>query len=349
VSRWYLEVPNEIELAEMILGGHTVHNQLPPTGMHAGIDMSKLVVLEGEIPGGVITVTPIYVEGAVPPGTEDDWWLGSVADLVIPLGGPETEAVQRLLAAIANLTGRVLSDVLGIPLLKKGTVHGVMKWIRTTYRGILGGGVEQFQFHLDLGNPGNDPDLDEAGCLALATQLAGTFPDDAAGLMNAITNEAVFTELGCVMMSATAATDKDGKGGNMAQSFPTQWFMWPAGTGPHGIEGSPSLPYEVATAVSLQTDYRGPSGRGRLYLPPPAVQGVGAGGILNATHVGGALGGVLAVINAIKANTPYVALVVSPRRLFLHTITSINVGRVPDSQRRRRRSQSEARTVAPIV
>lgn len=347
MPRFYLWVPNEIELAESLLGLHGTHHQLPPPGMSHGFDPAVLTSMEAGDLG--TRRTAFYVEGNPPQGTEDDWWIGTVGDLLISLPDATQGILDRLAVVIARLAGRALVDALSIPLLKRGTAGGDMKWIRTTFRGILGGGVEQFQFHLDLGNPGNDPDLSDVTCLALAEQLAATLTAGSGQLFGSFSGEAAFTEVGCVMMEATAATDKNGLGGNMAQKFPTQWWMWPTGSRPIGTQGTPSLPYEVATAVSLQTDHRGPSGRGRIYLPPPAVQAATAGGIFTVDHVTHALNGAQSLIEAITANTSYVPLVVSPRRLILNTITSVNVGRVPDSQRRRRRSQDEARTSALIA
>jgi hypothetical protein len=53
-----------------------------------------------------------------------------------------------------------------------------------------------------------------------------------------------------------------------------------------------------------------------------------------------------AFFDAVVGATPYKPIVVSRRRLILNEVTSVNVGQVPDSQRRRRRSQDEARVLA---
>lgn len=49
--------------------------------------------------------------------------------------------------------------------------------------------------------------------------------------------------------------------------------------------------------------------------------------------------------DSVKADHDLVPVVVSKRRLILNEITNVLVGAVPDSQRRRRRSQDEARVI----
>jgi hypothetical protein len=227
-----------------------------------------------------------------------------------------------------------------------------MKWIRTTFRGELGGGVEQFQWKLDWGNPGSDPTMDEAAAQAFADSAASIFAAAFVASLGAlgsyaalVASDVKYTEVGCVPWTQTVATDSSGGGGDAAQDFPTAWHAYPTATRPTGTGGI-ALPYEVALAVTLQTDTRGPRGRGRVYLPPFGVNSMIAGGIFNTNTV--SMGGefVQKIFDDMKAaHTPLVPVVVSERAKQLHEITSIQTGRVPDSQRRRRRAQSEAPTV----
>lgn len=275
------------------------------------------------------------------------WWttlgnvvLGSFTD------NPETQA------AISFVVNQIASSWTGAasayPVVFQRNEGKTMKWIRNTYRGDLGGGVEQFQFKIDLGRPGDDPDLDEVQCLALATQLAGIFLAKNATWFANLAADVKFTEVGCVMMEATSATAADGSGGNAAQRFATQWHPYIVGLEPAGTQAT-SLPYEVALAISLQTDHRGPSGRGRFYLPPLAVQSMAAGGLFSNGTITNILNGIVPWIEEINSATAWDVLVVSPRRLILNNVTSVNAGHVPDSQRRRRRSQDEAREVRVLV
>jgi hypothetical protein len=222
-----------------------------------------------------------------------------------------------------------------------------MRWIRSTFRGTLGGGVEQFQFKLDWGNPGNDPTITEAEAFALAQQLGGIMATQFNVGTNAILKlcspDVQFTEVGVVEMTQTDPTDSSGGGGNLEQSYGTAWWAWPGVTGPKGTGTGSSLPWEVSCAVTLQTNTRGPRGRGRIYLPPFATLALQSGGKWFGAVPNDVSAQVGAFLAAVDAATPYVPVVVSRRAIQLHEITSVNCGFIPDSQRRRRRNQDEAR------
>jgi hypothetical protein len=348
VPRFYLSVATPLELLEVAAGAHHAHNALPPPGMAKGFDPLRLVALEA--PDADLLATALYVAGSPPAGTEDDWYWSTLGDFLLGLPDPGSGVVNRILTQVARAAGKVLSDALTIPLVKRGTALGQMKWLRITHRGILGGGVEQFQFKVDLGNPGSDPDLDQAARDALAETLAPVWVTAFDAHRNYWDSSVRFTELGVAQLQQTDATDKYGKNGNQAQIGTTSWHLWDIAGGTFAGGGlGPALPYETSMAVSLQTAYRGASGRGRLFLPPHAVGAMDYGGTYTDSAVSEAASLITAYFAAVKAATPYEPIVVSPRRMILNTITSINVGKVPDSQRRRRRSQDEARVMSVIA
>lgn len=112
--------------------------------------------------------------------------------------------------------------------------------------------------------------------------------------------------------------------------------------------GTQDMPYEVACAVSLGTGVRGPSHRGRIYLGPLNRDVAGPDGLFQP-------GMAQPVANAFKAHlldapatlNPPLQLVVGSVRLgSAFPVTQVRVGVVPDSQRRRRRSQAEDYHVA---
>jgi hypothetical protein len=120
------------------------------------------------------------------------------------------------------------------------------------------------------------------------------------------------------------------------------------------LTGSSMMPLEVAMVLSLRTATLTRSGRGRMYLPSPGVNFVDANGLFTS-------GVRTAVTNAWKAyfddfNTS-VGWAVGVRGLtapggttyVLRPITTIDVGSVPDAQRRRRNAQVETRTTATIT
>lgn len=268
--------------------------------------------------------------------------------------GTAANLLARLSLVLATLPGG-WADPLTYPIVYEVGKGATMRWLKSTYRGELGGGVEQFQFSINLGNPGNDPDIDEAAALALAEQLATMWSNTlqtnlfSTGNMGSLfSTEVKWTEVGVTTQTQTDPTSVDGTGGNLEQSYPTQWFAYPVGSRPSGTAGATCLPYEVACAVTLQTDTRGPRGRGRIYLPPFAADKMAAGGLFTADSVQDAGNGVAVFFDLVIGGTPYVPLIVSRRAIQLHAITSINTGRVPDAQRRRRRSQDEARISATV-
>jgi hypothetical protein len=305
----------------------------------------------------------------VPVGHPETWGLVSGDLDALPRGewyvtdlATFTEEVPAAAASILLFAAKKLSGVPGLfagaighwPVIYEVGEGETMRWIHTVLRGTLGG-VEQFQHQTNFGTPGDDPDLTEAQCAALAISLATqwqatwndtTLPGTGTAPWSSLfSSDVVYTEVGVCMQTQTAATDSSGAGGNLSQDAPTEWAPINGVSGLVGT-GTISLPYEVSECVTLHTDKRGPSGRGRLYLPPNEVTSIAAGGKFVAGH---ASAGGLAVgkyFERVTAAEGYVPLVVSRRRLVLTEVNQITVGIIPDSQRRRRWAQLEAPVVA---
>lgn len=319
----------------------------PPPGLHVVGDP-----VFGLTEAGLPTLLYVVLEGddrAIPDGAL--YWA-TLAEIMLGVDGWVDRAVIRLLELGGVSVPLGINQLASLPVVYEKGKGGFMRWIRVTHRGDLNGGVEQFQWKLDLGVPGSDPTLSEAAAPGLAEQLAGYFTaawttvQAASFAMRQVHSaEVVYTEIGCVEMTATSPTDSSGNGGNMEQSYSTGWYPWAIGTQPQGTATGFSLPYEVACAVTMQTDHRGSSGRGRFYLPPFSTIATTAGGLYD-TSVRDSVGAALKqYLDAIVEGTPYLPLVVSPRRLILNDVKQALIGRVPDSQRRRRRNQDEARVV----
>lgn len=135
---------------------------------------------------------------------------------------------------------------------------------------------------------------------------------------------------------------------------PTQFYPM-AGGNFSGLAGRPqgatigfSLPYEVALALSLGTQFRGPRHRGRIYLGPwcanimqqtPGVAATDGYFSTVADGIGKAFGN--AMIAGVAANTGVRLNVLSAKYGESYPVTGVRVGHVPDSQRRRRRSLVE--------
>lgn len=116
-----------------------------------------------------------------------------------------------------------------------------------------------------------------------------------------------------------------------------------------------SLPFEVSPCITLRTATATARGRGRFYLPPPVRSQVGGDGIFNSTLVStgttGAAGAAAEAMNNFKTNNPGVPVVISKVGgvIATHAITSVEIGNVPDSQRRRRNRLVETRTSATVT
>lgn len=270
------------------------------------------------------------------------------------LDGTTVEVLVRAQGLVlANPILTALSSIGQYPVVWTPAERPIMKWIRSTHRGQLAGGVEQFQFKMDWGNPGADPTLGEAEAGAFAAFLRdqwnaiwissiggnvfqGFFPADVQ-----------WTEVGVTQWQQDSPKNADGSGGDAHQVYPNAWAAYSVGALPVGSSAAKSLPYEVSCAVTLHTNKRGPRGRGRLYLPPFATTAMDPLGKFQAGYVSTAGAAIGDLIEAVQGSTyGYDGIVVSMREKVLNTITSVSVGKVPDSQRRRRRSQDEARVVA---
>ena len=123
--------------------------------------------------------------------------------------------------------------------------------------------------------------------------------------------------------------------------------------GVKGIFGSGHLPWQNSMVVTLQADGLGKGKYGRIYLPPQAQEITADGGV-NSTIIASQtlrLGTFFSAL-ADDANMPvqYLPVVVGRTGVSgtLRTVRHIKVGRVMDTQRRRRRSLDETRIEATL-
>jgi hypothetical protein len=321
-----------------LLSGENVHHEWPPPG-------TSIVPTAHPEPWVLVVGTPST-------GGADDWWVTDIATASGLAGADLLELLAQLAPKLSPVVAAAVAAGANYPVIYQPGEGLIVKWLRVTCRGTLGGGVEQFQFKTDWGNPGSDPTIDEATAADKATAFAGYWASAFAFNLGVpgtyaamVASDVAFTEVGAVAWTQNTAKNADGTGGDAAQDYPTAWHAYPTGTKPTGTGGT-ALPYEVACAVTLGTDTRGPRGRGRLYLPPFGTSSMVTGGLFstNAKTVAGEV--IQKFFDLAKATETLVPIVVSMRAKQLHEVTSIQVGGVPDSQRRRRRSQAEAPLVA---
>lgn len=111
-----------------------------------------------------------------------------------------------------------------------------------------------------------------------------------------------------------------------------------------GGGGSTIIPNQVALAVTTETGFsRGAAHRGRFYLPMPSMAVQSDGTILSAdaTSVKTSCGTLLTALNAVNANFKVAIFSRKSGAPANRQVTGFSVGRVLDTQRRRRRSLAE--------
>lgn len=342
MGRRYVYLASVDDVAKILLGTPIgwpgigdIHHQLPPDGFELHVGGSRWPPAVVPPPLGAVRL-PIYISVSQSSGDVTGWWWSTLGSLILHLSSAQQSALTRVIAGWAQDLGIVTAALMDAPVVIKGEAPAKMRWLQTTMRGLLFG--EQFQHKLDWGNPGADPTTSEADGLALAETMATAWSTTmAASMTSAFSPDVVYQEVGVVELNQSDPA------GDVTESWGTQWFMYPTGSRPTGGAASTSLPYEVSCCVSTQTDQRGARGKGRFYLPPFSKDGITVHGLFNMGIVSPVIVAIGNYIDNIKASESLKPIVVSRKFRVLNEITSITCGVVPDSQRRRRRSISEAR------
>lgn len=127
---------------------------------------------------------------------------------------------------------------------------------------------------------------------------------------------------------------------------PVFWEQMPGAGVKGGLQVVP-MPFQVSWAISLGTDRRGPTGRGRFFQPLPAAAIERAtGGVPTAAQTGCRASAVTfleALNNSPGPDGPgSIRVVVASSKGYNSPVTSVRVGRVLDTIRSRRRSLDES-------
>jgi len=123
--------------------------------------------------------------------------------------------------------------------------------------------------------------------------------------------------------------------------IPTVYAPFAPGTGiGQGVQNP--LPYEVSCCISLNTNFRGPRFRGRSYLGPLDQSIMAADGLFD-NGATGLIGQRFwnAFVMGVTDNSDFELHVVSQKWNTSAAVIGCRTGVVPDSQRRRRKSQKE--------
>lgn len=258
----------------------------------------------------------------------------------------ELSALQRF-DEHGTFWDRLLHRLTGLRRLVDGSGQWEvpLRYVRAQVHAKLG--TEEDLIHsLALRHQGSDSiTIAPADLTALGTSLAAkfvTYMASAAGAFFA--PELVYDEVRLSYLEQTEGTAKDGSGGNQHTLIPT--ITVPFANECKGTSGAAALPYEVACALTLLTDWRGPSYRGRTYMGGLALNAIGTAGkfstaCLNAvgSHFGDN------IVQPIFTEGIWQFQVVSRRNASSRAVAGIQVGSVPDSQRRRRANQDEAKSL----
>lgn len=294
-----------------------------------------------------------------PPGTA---WVFTEADLLAGLvglpGGVGRYALNRALRKFGVVFGS--GPILGWRTPEDFTPQQevTMRWTHVTIIGTVGT-TEQvahtFNFRT---HPVADVDQDPAAIQTFAGQVRDawvSFINNAAGNPNPrayLASSLAYTEVRAAYLEQTAPasiTTEPGKTGprkvfhypRPTYLVPTQYALFTPGSATGGGTTS-DLPWEVAAGVTLTSGFRGARNRGRVFLGPLSQSAMAAGGLLSngwndiATQFG------TRFVNALNTTTGQRLHVVSRAYATSVGVNGVSIGHVPDSQRRRRRSQPEA-------
>lgn len=302
-----------------------------------------------------------------PPGTV---WVFSEADMF---------------AGLVNLPGFVAPWAVNQALKKLGVVVGsgsllywrtpdqsiqprgpdvTFRWLRTTIVGTIG--TTEGVAHVLNWRPATNPDGDLT--VAQVQAHGDAIRDRWASFINGgtpvatkalLSSSLAYTEVRTAYLeqgAAASVTTHPGKRGPVkdfhyprpAYIVPTQYSPFTAGQVVGAATGS-DLPWEVACCLSLKTNLRGPRNRGRLYLGPIGANAMAAGGLFASSVDSLASSFSTVFLSPAQTATSTKLMVVSRAYATAIPVTSISVGHVPDSQRRRRKKQPESRTAPTAV
>lgn len=105
-----------------------------------------------------------------------------------------------------------------------------------------------------------------------------------------------------------------------------------------------SFPLQTALVVSLQTGRAGPSGKGRFFLPWPSAMALSEGFRLSDANAATVRTGVRNFLLAVRAAAgDQASLLVVSYKGFASPVTSVAVGRTPDTMRSRRNAIKEGK------
>lgn len=213
--------------------------------------------------------------------------------------------------------------------------------LRVVFSGSLWG-TDRWTTGCQISTPGNDPPALPEGQAALEGISAWM--------------ETIFDDGGSGILNAGSQTVYDRAQMYFVNSAGVALFQWEyAPSPPVAGGGTPLHPPQVAVVASLRTGLPGRNRRGRMYLPCLGVA-IGGGGLIPTATAGGiaeAAAELLTGINTVVAGefgAESRVVVASNTGIGLLTpVTSVQVGNVFDTQRRRRSDFTETWQTSPVA
>ena len=203
-----------------------------------------------------------------------------------------------------------------------------LKFVASGFLGTAESNGEIFSFGIQIGNPdGSETGL---GTALFWEQLQTATINFFSSSSTRIHNVAKLTTMKASLIDANGRVVRNPDGSLVQREAAPP-------LGPVAGAASSNLhPYQVACVVSLDTPRRSRSGRGRLYLPTPGIL-VGSDGRIAATDRDTVLTQAETWIEAINsAAGPVNRVIVASSSGVNSPVTAVRVGRVLDTQRRRR-------------
>lgn len=221
--------------------------------------------------------------------------------------------------------------------------------VRLTWSGVFGTKAapsEEWSFGLGVATPNGQPSRANLEAMSLAASNAWS---DIAG----ITSSAVrLTRTRAAYVSESAGrllTVRDDGGAYLQEDQDLDVG---------GSATATKYPFQVSLAVSTHSDFAGPLGRGRFYVPSP-VYVVASDGLLDSTTQNTLRGVAKTFLDGLNSdlvllNGAYLAIasggsVLRAVPAAMRQITGVSVGRRLDIQRRRANDQPESRSITALA
>lgn len=210
---------------------------------------------------------------------------------------------------------------------------------RVTFSGIFGattGPSEIWNFGLHFGPL-------QATTAAAATTIAGNLITPWTSYMKPMfTSDVVLTKVRVAVVAADGHVAKDFDGSYKQGD----WVGVNAGSGTRAT-GTGYLPLQTAMVGSLSSARPDATGKGRFFLPFPGVYALAADYRLGASDAQSLAGSLKSFINA-AVTAVQAPLVIASSKGYLSNVTTVRVGRVPDTMRSRRNQELEAYSVLSL-